>query len=216
MPDSRLLPGLSEGHLEALRRYLAADGGLGILVLDEALRVVWANGAFRRLLGSGSAGGSRLESLVPDETVEAVRQLERGEMARMSSPFSGEGDSGAVLHCLAYAVGGGYLLAAEHMALASNEVAEQMTVLNNELANTARQLRRRQRELQEAYDRIRKLSGMLPICSHCKKIRDDDGYWNQVETYVSDHSDASFSHGLCPECARELYPGVFDDGRDGE
>jgi hypothetical protein len=50
------------------------------------------------------------------------------------------------------------------------------------------------------------LSGLLPICSHCKRIRDDNGYWNQVESYVSEHSEAAFSHSLCPSCLREFYP----------
>jgi PAS domain S-box-containing protein len=61
-------------------------------------------------------------------------------------------------------------------------------------------------ELQDALASIRTLRGMLPICSSCKKIRDDKGYWNQIEAYVSEHSEAEFSHGLCPECAQKLYP----------
>ncbi len=61
-------------------------------------------------------------------------------------------------------------------------------------------------ELQDALASIRTLRGMLPICSSCKKIRDDRGYWNQIEAYVSEHSEAEFSHGLCPECAKKLYP----------
>jgi hypothetical protein len=65
-------------------------------------------------------------------------------------------------------------------------------------------------ELKEAVSRIKVLSGLIPICSNCKKIRDDSGYWNQLEEYISEHSDTVFSHGLCPECARELYPEVFD------
>ncbi len=60
--------------------------------------------------------------------------------------------------------------------------------------------------LQEALDNVRKLSGLLPICSSCKKIRDDKGYWNQIEQYISEHSEALFSHGICPDCVKELYP----------
>jgi hypothetical protein len=61
-------------------------------------------------------------------------------------------------------------------------------------------------ELQDALSKVRTLSGMLPICSACKKIRDDKGYWNQIETYLREHSEAEFSHGICPECAKKLYP----------
>jgi two-component system, cell cycle sensor histidine kinase and response regulator CckA len=62
------------------------------------------------------------------------------------------------------------------------------------------------RELQEANARIRTLSGLLPICSACKKIRDDQGYWNHVEIYVQRFTDAQFTHGMCPDCMRKLFP----------
>ena len=55
-------------------------------------------------------------------------------------------------------------------------------------------------ELQQAFDEIRTLRGIVPICAYCKKIRDDAGYWSQVEQYVSKHTEAKFSHGICPEC----------------
>ena len=60
-------------------------------------------------------------------------------------------------------------------------------------------------ELQKVIDNVKTLSGLLPICSHCKKIRDDKGYWNQIEGYIQAHSDAEFSHGMCPECSDDLY-----------
>ena len=66
-------------------------------------------------------------------------------------------------------------------------------------------------ELNEALDQVKKLSGILPICMNCKKIRDDQGYWQQVEVYVHDHTDAQFSHGLCPECIRKLYPDMDEE-----
>ncbi len=59
-------------------------------------------------------------------------------------------------------------------------------------------------ELQDALTKIKTLSGLLPICSSCKKIRDDSGYWSQVEVYIRDHTDADFTHGLCPECYDSL------------
>ncbi len=60
-------------------------------------------------------------------------------------------------------------------------------------------------ELKEAINEIKKLSGLLPICASCKKIRDDEGYWNQIESYIQQHSEAKFSHGMCPECSDKLY-----------
>jgi hypothetical protein len=55
-------------------------------------------------------------------------------------------------------------------------------------------------------DKVNLLSGLIPICASCKKIRDDDGYWSQIEVYIRDHSEAEFSHGICPECSKRLYP----------
>jgi hypothetical protein len=64
-------------------------------------------------------------------------------------------------------------------------------------------VRKYSRELE---NKVATLSGFLPICAACKKIRDDKGYWNQVEAYLTKHSDVQFSHGICPDCARKLYP----------
>jgi PAS domain-containing protein len=63
-------------------------------------------------------------------------------------------------------------------------------------------------KLQESLEKVKLLSGFLPICASCKKIRDDQGYWKQIESYIRDHSEAEFSHGICPDCAKKLYPGV--------
>lgn len=67
------------------------------------------------------------------------------------------------------------------------------------------------KELRAALNQVKLLSGLLPICANCKKIRDDEGYWRQVEDYIQVHSEAEFSHGVCPQCAGELYPDFFND-----
>ena len=67
-------------------------------------------------------------------------------------------------------------------------------------------------ELQQAIKQVKTLRGLLPICSNCKRIRDDDGYWQQIEVYIGEHSDAEFTHGLCVDCAKNLYPDMnFDE-----
>ena len=66
-------------------------------------------------------------------------------------------------------------------------------------------------DLQKALSEVKKLSGFLPICASCKKIRDDQGYWSQIEEYISEHSEAQFSHGICPDCIRKLYPEIADE-----
>lgn len=64
-------------------------------------------------------------------------------------------------------------------------------------------------DLRQALAKVRTLSGFLPICASCKKIRNDEGYWQQIESYIRDHSEAEFTHSICPECARKLYPELY-------
>jgi hypothetical protein len=105
-------------------------------------------------------------------------------------------------------------------------ITQQELVRNQELNHTLEQrVAERTRELSDKYKErkaliarlekslaeVKLLSGFLPICSACKKIRDDSGYWNQIETYISTHSQAQFSHSLCPECLHRLYPGMQEE-----
>lgn len=70
------------------------------------------------------------------------------------------------------------------------------------------------KELQRALDEIKSFQGIIPICSSCKKIRDDKGSWNRLEAYIESHSDVVFSHGICPDCCRKLYSYPNDKNRD--
>jgi PAS domain S-box-containing protein len=70
-------------------------------------------------------------------------------------------------------------------------------------------------DLQDALASVKSLSGLLPICASCKKIRDDKGYWSQVEHYISQHSQATFTHGICPDCIKKLYPNLAEGGLGG-
>jgi hypothetical protein len=78
--------------------------------------------------------------------------------------------------------------------------------IGNLLAEKINALEKKNVALTNANEEVTILQGILPICSMCKKVRDDKGYWNQIESYIRDHSDADFSHSICPECAENLYP----------
>jgi ligand-binding sensor domain-containing protein len=86
-------------------------------------------------------------------------------------------------------------------------LAKAKAELEGLVAEGTEELRQQNIELTEALGRVRQLSGLLPICASCKRIRDDGGYWNQLEQYISDHSDVGFSHGICPECMETEFPG---------
>ena len=77
--------------------------------------------------------------------------------------------------------------------------------------NRELELRRSNEELQMALKEVKVLRGLIPICASCKKIRNDGGFWQQLEEYLSEHSEAEFSHGLCQPCIKKLYPGVYQD-----
>lgn len=76
----------------------------------------------------------------------------------------------------------------------------------NEIGRINREKDQKIIELNTALSEIKTLRGIIPICASCKKIRDDKEHWNQIEVYIEEHSDADFSHGICPECAEKLYP----------
>ena len=73
------------------------------------------------------------------------------------------------------------------------------------------QLERRNRELEATLAQVKQLEGLLPICASCEKIRNDKGYWQQIEQYIGEHSQAVFSHGICPDCGHRLYPEFYTD-----
>lgn len=85
-------------------------------------------------------------------------------------------------------------------------LAQSKLDLERLVAERTEELRARNADLTQALGRVKQLSGLLPICASCKKIRDDRGYWNQLEQYISDHSDVGFSHGICPDCVGTLFP----------
>ena len=103
-------------------------------------------------------------------------------------------------------------------------VAEQTKILEEKNSDLKHEIKERiaveevlvekKDHLEAALAKVKTLSGLLPICASCKKIRDDKGYWNQIESYIDAHSDATFSHGMCPSCAKELYPDLY--GEDEE
>ncbi len=97
-----------------------------------------------------------------------------------------------------------YIILQQLKAVKRQQIAE--AEVERYSQNLEKLVKARTEELQHAQSKIKILKGFLPICANCKKIRDDNGAWNQIESYIRDHSEAEFSHGICPVCAKELYP----------
>lgn len=86
--------------------------------------------------------------------------------------------------------------------------------LNKEISNRIQSekiIKLERNKLEDALEKVKLLSGLLPICAECKNIRDDKGYWSQIESYIRDHSEAEFSHSICPSCFKKLYPEYYKD-----
>jgi hypothetical protein len=96
------------------------------------------------------------------------------------------------------------------------EIRAELTLAQQEIERRKKAEEERDRvieDLLKALKEVKTLRGFIPICSNCKRIRDDTGYWNQIEAYIKKHSEAEFSHGICPECAKKLYPDmkIYDE-----
>ncbi len=115
-------------------------------------------------------------------TADIVRAFTAGGVDYITKPFQAE-----------------EVLARVNTHLTIRKLQQEMVIKNQ-------QLQTQNEALQTALASVKTLSGLLPICASCKKIRDDEGYWHTVEVYIRDHSDAIFSHGICPDCMLVLYP----------
>ena len=185
---------------EARYRSLFEGAAEGILVAEvETGRFLRANPAFCRMLGysHGDLCAMGVENFHPPESLEYV-------LAEFKALACGKKLQSVDIPCLRR---DGTILYAD--------IAGSAILIDGKICNvgfftdvTERKQAEKERarlilELRVALEKVKTLSGLLPICSCCKKIRDDKGYWTQLEVFFSDHSDAEFSHGLCPECAEK-------------
>lgn len=209
--------------LRIIDRYCEARAPLIVLVMAPNGTILRANAFARSRLGEDPVGRSfsdhlldfagtfDLSAVVDDPSIEHLFSFDRPGAAPRSYLFT-------------FQRVGEKLLALGRLDPDELETAgEQIHLLNQELSNRTRQLHQRNarldqlnRELQAALMQVKTLRGLLPICSHCKQIRDDKGYWQQLETYLQKHSDITFSHGICRTCAEKYYPDydLYDDADD--
>lgn len=98
-----------------------------------------------------------------------------------------------------------FFILRKHIELNSKLTAKSIESerLQKELENTVEKLK-------DTLSKVKILTGLLPICASCKEIRDDKGYWNQIESYIGEHSEVNFSHSICPECKKKLYPEFYE------
>lgn len=158
-----------------------------------------------------------------------VKQLllsfEKPQIWKMISPYSGAINTVTFVIIFAFGIYfyrqqaihkkiESYERSLEKLARKSQSLAETKNALEEEVFDRKRAQEIGEmlvEELQSTLGKVKLLSGHLPICASCKKIRDDEGDWNQIEKYIRDRSEAEFTHGICPECAKKLYPEFSTD-----
>ncbi len=175
-----------------------------IVVYDMEGKVAYLNPAFTQVFGwtLEERTGKKLDDFVPEdnwpETKMMIDRVLAGESfsAVRSYRFTKDGNKIAVtISGSSYRDEKGYI---------SSIVVNLQDITHQKQAEVERE--KLIKDLQDALAEVKNLSGLLPICASCKKIRDDKGYWNQIEAYIQERSEAVFSHGICPECAIKLYP----------
>ncbi len=151
-----------------------------------------------------------LDVMMPDMNgYQVCQQLKTDECTRDIPVIFVSAMSEVLDKVTAFSVGGvDYITKPFQQKEVLSRVMTHLTIrdLQKKLQEQNEQLKKKNSELQEALVKVKLLSGLLPICANCKKIRDDEGYWKDVTVYVQDHSEAEFSHGICPQCAKKLYP----------
>ncbi len=201
MVNKRLLQDIRTQEQKFSTAFRSAPYALTLTRASDG-QIVEVNDGFTKLSGytSAEAVGRTTEELHLWPQAEArmavVQQLTaRGLIEGLELPFRRK--SGDLLTTLFSA--GFVQIGGEPCILSS---VQDITGRRRAEAERERLVSERERALSD----VKILSGLLPICGHCKKIRDDKGYWNQLETYITDHSDAMFSHGLCPDCVHIFFP----------
>ncbi len=201
-----------EKYSKDVDSYLAASNAIGIVLLDFELNIQDSNLGFMRLFNP--------RQIPVGEHLSDYFGLEAGEIQcgeQLKLPCSIKSGITAVNSCYVIRIENGYLFFCERQLLTESRVLQEIGCMNDELINLQREsvknnfllenlrkeLAERVVELEAMLARVKHLEGIIPICSYCKKIRDDHNSWQQLEKYISDHSGALFSHSACPACLEE-------------
>lgn len=192
---------------EALTSFCAESENLVVFELDREMKVGPCSKGFLRLL----------EMPETQERFPLDLYLAPGEML-MLPPLDGPpsevtmnifAPGGAVytFKGSATSTGNGWIVTGARILLTNSDILGKMSRLEGELLNQNRELQKKIRELEEARAEVRALSDLLPICSWCKKVRDDRGYWSAIETFITEHTGTLMTHGICPDCRAKHFEG---------
>jgi hypothetical protein len=196
-------------YINEFEDYLIHTDILVVIVVDKDLKISTYNKCFSSLISSENyAAGNSIHSFLLPESHGILPLSDSTHDLSICLNFKSPDSSPVPLQCHIFKIDGGnkYLILGGHLMLTNEEILQKMTIMSSEMANLTRDLHRKIKELKEAHSKIKILRGIVPICMHCNEIRDDKGYWNQLEKYITEHSDAQLSHGICEKCLERYYP----------
>ncbi len=193
-------------------KFLAENMADIVWTLDMDLNATYVSPSIEKVLGFTPEERKRqkLEEMVTPDSLERIMALFLKEL-QSEEKQSSNPDRSEAIDIEYYHRNGSVVWMENFVKIQRNKKGKMVGVYGasrdiTERKNVQEALIKEKKNLEEALAEIKKLSGLLPICASCKKIRDDKGYWNQIESYIRDHSDAEFSHSICPICAKKLYP----------
>lgn len=195
-----------------LEDYIKHTETLAIIELDNDLKISDYNSCFAKMISTKiNIRGKEICSFLLPESREILPLQSSKKELTIWLNFTSESSSAVPLKCKIFKTDNSkYVIFAGHLSLTSEQMIQEMTIMSNEMANMSRSLHQKNKELIEANSKIKILGGIIPICMHCKGIRDDKGYWNKLESFITENSEAQFSHGICDLCLDKLYPEVDD------
>jgi PAS domain-containing protein len=198
---------LVQSFPSAFRRLLECASSMAVIVTDKNSVIEECNRAFVGLIGAAQKPlGESFRGYLAKESLDAWDALLEGTAEKSRLAITLRPGSIQTVDCRSIDMGGSVLTVCENAMVTESSAVEKISELQQELVNMTRELTRRNRELEDAQNKIKVLKGMLPICMYCKKIRDDQGYWDQLEAYIDRHSEAEFSHSICPQCMEKYFP----------
>ena len=183
------------------------------ILMDESMDPTfsfYADGTYRYVNNAFATGvGKSLDEIIGHKIWDVFEKNEADKRFAIIKKVFAEGKTEEIEVRVPQSTGDTFYLTTVKPIL--NDWGEVETVICTSKNITKRKLaedalKKERDKLMKALKEIKTLSGLLPICASCKKIRDDKGYWNQMEGYIQQHSDAQFSHGMCPDCAKKMYP----------
>ncbi len=208
--DIKTLVGQSSETLDFIAQSLQSSQSLTMIILEPDFIIKSHNAGLSHLLQSDkNFSGATFQSILLPESHHLLDESIIDQKMPIRFNFD-TGSSAVSLDCHVAMNNGLYIVIGDHQVLCESEIMLEMTVLHNEIAALTRELNRKNKALQKAQNEIKTLSGIIPICMYCKQIRDDEGYWNMLEKFITEHSEAEFSHCICPDCMEKQYSGFME------